>query len=98
MGLPVISTYHGGIPELVDDGVSGFLVPERDVDSLADKLNYLISHPEVWEKMGQAGRKYVEKCYDLDVLNDKLVEVYQQLIQPQKTSFDTTLKSITLLS
>ena len=33
-----MSTYHGGIPELVEDGKSGFLVPERDADALADKL------------------------------------------------------------
>ncbi|MDY7021423.1 MAG: glycosyltransferase, partial [Cyanobacteriota bacterium] len=38
MGLPAISTYHGGIPELVEDGVSGFLVPERDAEALAEKL------------------------------------------------------------
>ncbi|MDJ0601367.1 MAG: glycosyltransferase [Crocosphaera sp.] len=98
MGLPVISTYHGGIPELVEDGVSGFLVPERNVDSLADKLNDLITHPEIWEKMGQAGRNYVEKYYDLEMLNNKLIEVYQQLIKTKKKSFDPKLQSITLIS
>ncbi|HBW33808.1 MAG TPA: colanic acid biosynthesis glycosyltransferase WcaL, partial [Nostoc sp. UBA8866] len=41
MGLPVISTRHGGIPELVTDGVSGFLVPERDAEAIAHKLTYL---------------------------------------------------------
>ena len=50
MGLPVISTYHSGISELITDGVSGFLVPEKDVDTLATKLTYLIEHPEVCEK------------------------------------------------
>lgn len=38
MGLPVIATHHGGIPELVEDGVSGYLVPERDSQAIANKL------------------------------------------------------------
>lgn len=80
MGLPVISTDHGGIPELVEDGVSGFLVPERNVEALAEKLNYLIQHPQQWYEMGKAGRAYVEKYYDLDILNDKLIEIYQEVL------------------
>jgi colanic acid/amylovoran biosynthesis glycosyltransferase len=80
MGLPILSTQHSGIPELIENGVSGFLVPERDVDALAEKLNYLIKHPEVWCQMGQAGRLYVEEYHDINKLNDRLVEIYQQLI------------------
>lgn len=81
MGLPVISTYHGGIPELVEDGVSGFLTPERDADAIAEKLRYLIDHPEVWPQMGQAGRAQVEELYDMNKLNDELVKLYQQLLR-----------------
>lgn len=86
MGLPVISTYHGGIPELVEDGVSGFLVPERDADTLAEKLNYLIDRPEQWESMGKAGRAFVEAHYNLNKLNDELVKIYEQLLttDPEK--------------
>lgn len=78
MGLPVIGTLHGGIPELIEDGVSGFLVPERDADAIAEKLIYLIEHPE-WEQMGKAGRAYVEKHYDIHKLNDELVAIYQRV-------------------
>ena len=53
VGLPVISTLHSGIPELVENGVSGFLVPERDVDALTDRISYLIDHPEVWVNIGR---------------------------------------------
>jgi colanic acid/amylovoran biosynthesis glycosyltransferase len=95
MGLPVISTYHGGIPELVQDGVSGYLVPERDVDALADKLNLLIQHPETWIEMGKAGRAYVEKNYNLDKLNDKLVEIYQQVLTSSKSMLNLKLNSVT---
>ncbi len=81
LGLPVISTLHSGISELVEDGVSGFLVPERDVDSLADRLAYLIDHPERWPEMGRQGRNIVKKHYDINKLNDKLVEIYQRLLK-----------------
>ena len=80
MGLPVISTRHGGIPELVEDGVSGYLVPERDVDALVEKLNSLLAHPEHWGAMGQAGRSFVERYYDLHYLNDLLVRRYEALL------------------
>ena len=80
MGLPVIGTLHGGIPELVEDGVSGFLVPERDEEAIADKLIYLIQHPELWQQMGFDGRKKVETNYDIDKLNSELVEIYQQVL------------------
>jgi colanic acid/amylovoran biosynthesis glycosyltransferase len=80
MGLPVISTYHGGIPELVEDGVNGFLVPERDADAIAQTLAYLIERPERWESMGTAGRHRVEEKYDMEKLNDELVQIYQSLL------------------
>lgn len=89
LGLPVISTYHGGIPELVQDGVTGFLVPERDADALAQKLSYLIEHPEIWNSMAQAGRAYVEKHFDMHKLNSELVEIYQKLLN--KDSFSQPL-------
>jgi len=75
-GLPVISTLHSGIPELVSDGESGLLVPEKDAASLAEALAYLISHPEICKKMGQAGRRQVEQKFDTNSLNKKLEELY----------------------
>jgi colanic acid/amylovoran biosynthesis glycosyltransferase len=79
MGLPVVCTRHSGIPEGILDGKSGFLVPERDVDALADRLADLISRPEAWPEMGRQGRAFVEDEYDLDKRNDALVELYRQL-------------------
>jgi colanic acid/amylovoran biosynthesis glycosyltransferase len=83
MGLPVISTFHGGIPELVQDGISGFLVPERDTNAIAEKLSHLISHPEIWEQMGRAGQARVQEKYDMNKLNNELVEIYQQLLHAE---------------
>lgn len=81
LGLPVVSTRHSGIPELVEDGVSGYLVNERDVDALAERLSYLIDHPEKWADMGRAGRARVETYYDIKTLNDRLVKLYSQVCE-----------------
>ncbi len=83
MGLPVLSTWHGGIPELVQEGVSGFLVPERDPQALAERLHYLIQHPQRWPEMGRAGRSFVEGVFDLETLNDELVRQYQKLLREE---------------
>ncbi len=80
MGLPVVSTRHSGIPELVDDGRSGYLVAERDVGELTQRLGELVDHPEAWPRMGEAGRAIVEDRYDINKLNDRLVEIYQRLL------------------
>lgn len=80
-GLPVISTRHGGIPELVADGVSGYLVPERDADALAERLLHLVRHPESWPLLGRAGRECVEARYDLRRSNDRLVQLYRRALR-----------------
>ncbi len=79
-GLPVVSTYHAGIPELVIDGKSGFLVPEKGVDGLVDRLNRLIVHPELWEKLGSRGREVVEEKFNLFKQVRKLEKIYRSLL------------------
>lgn len=81
MGLPVVSTYHSGIPELVHDGESGFLVPEKNVAGLARKLSILIEDEKLRHRLGQRGRQYVEKHYDLTRLNSQLEKIYKASIR-----------------
>ena len=78
-GLPVLSTQHSGIPELVRDGESGYLVPERDVDALSDKLLVLSNERDRWQDMGMAGRKYIEEEFNIYSLNSSLVRTYERL-------------------
>jgi len=85
-GLPVLSTRHSGIPELVEDGVHGFLVPERDVDALAVKLTCLVADAGMRLKMGAAGRKFVSDNYDNRKLNEELVEIYETLCERVRLS------------
>ncbi|GEM_PF-86932 len=85
-GVPVVSTRHSGIPELIQDGHSGFLVAERDVAALADRLCFLIEHPEVRRRFGACGRKIVEEQFDLQRLNQRLVDLYGRLLTGQPTA------------
>jgi len=79
-GLPVVTTNVGGIPEGVIDRKSAFLVPERDTEALAEKLIYLLGHPEIWLEMGQAGRAFVAENYSIETLNDYLVKIYKTIV------------------
>ena len=79
-GLPVIATRHGAFPEGILDGESGYLVPERDAGALAERLVFLYSHPEQWPQMGEAGREFVVKKYDIRQLNQQLVDLYRDVI------------------
>lgn len=79
VGLPIVATRTGGIPEVVPDGEAGFLVPDRDAEALRERLAYLVDHPECWPKMGRRGRKQVETFYDVRSLNRELELLYRQI-------------------
>ncbi len=64
-GLPVVATYHGGIPEAVSDGQDGFLVPERSPQQLAGSLRWLITHPELLEKFSIRAAESVREKFGL---------------------------------
>jgi len=81
IGLPVISTYHAGIPELVIDGKTGYLVNERDVNALSEKLDYLIEHQDLWASFGRAGRKHVEKEFNIYKQTEKLENIYETVLE-----------------
>lgn len=79
-GLPVVSTYHADIPEVVTDGKSGFLVQERNPDAIAEKLEYLIENPNLRVEMGKCGRKHIEKQHNIYKEVKKLEDIYGQFI------------------
>jgi colanic acid/amylovoran biosynthesis glycosyltransferase len=78
MGLPVLSTWHSGIPELVEDGAAGYLVPERDLPALAARLAALAADPTRWPAMGRVGRAAVEREFDDDRLLDRLAALLSE--------------------
>ncbi|MFJ8245121.1 glycosyltransferase [Peribacillus asahii] len=70
-GLPVISTFHGGIPELIEHKRTGYLAPEKDYVELSNGIEYFLSHPEVWEEYTKRARQVIEQKFDL---NKQIVE------------------------
>jgi colanic acid/amylovoran biosynthesis glycosyltransferase len=80
-GLPVVASSTGGIPEVVRDGISGLLFPERNAAAMVEKLIWLIEHADTWAKMGALGREHVEKNFNLKMLSQELVHIYQKAIQ-----------------
>jgi colanic acid/amylovoran biosynthesis glycosyltransferase len=79
-GMPIVSTFHCDIPEVVIDGESGFLVPEKNTDELAERLEHLINHPELWETMGRAGRKHMEAEFNILTQAKRLETIYDSLL------------------
>lgn len=79
-GLPVVTTWHSGIPEVVSDGHSGFLVSERNAHALAERLRNLVEHPELWESFGRAGRIAMEQRFGLRRRVATLQEYYDALL------------------
>ena len=84
-GLPVVSTLHSGIPEAVIDGQTGFLVPERDISAMAEKLKELIRSPELRIAMGKAGRRYIERNYNQRDEMNRLEELFKTLTADKPT-------------
>lgn len=77
--LPVISTFEGGIPDIVIDGETGFLCPQKDVDCLVEKIELLINNPELRIRMGEAGRKRFEENFTLEHFERRFTEILMQI-------------------
>jgi colanic acid/amylovoran biosynthesis glycosyltransferase len=71
-GLPVVSTRHAGIATAVLEGQTGFLVDERDVDGMADRMGQLLQGPQLCQTQGQAARRHIRENYSIDQHIDRL--------------------------
>ncbi|MDO7786850.1 glycosyltransferase [Desulforamulus aquiferis] len=79
MAVPAVATYHGGIPEVVKDGETGYLVKEKDINSLAECLRNLLENDGLCDRMGQAARKLVEREFNIRNQTAMLEELYKEL-------------------
>lgn len=80
-GMPVVASRHNGFPESLVDGETGFLVPERDADAMAERILHLLQNPSIWPGMGTAGRKFVEANFDVKKLTRQLLDLYRGLME-----------------
>ena len=79
-GKPVIGTKVGGIPDQIIDGYNGFLVNPKDPKEIAEKILWLIEHPDEAKRMGMNGRKIVEKKFNIDKRIEKIISLYEELL------------------
>ena len=80
MGLISISTWHAGTPELIDDSISGFLVPEGDITKIVNAIEHVIKHPEIWKSIGLAARKKIEDEFEIKKSINELERLFYDLI------------------
>lgn len=77
-GKPVVASRVGGIPEQVQEGKSGFLVPPGDAEALAHRIKYLLDHPQWAQAMGACGRRLVEEKFTWEHIARKVVQIYER--------------------
>ena len=80
-GRPIVASGIGGIPEMVEDGETGYLIPSDDVDALADRLDTLLGDRELRERMGARGMSFVREKLSLQKQVDRFEGCLQSLMQ-----------------
>lgn len=96
-GLPIVSTIHSGIPEVVIDGETGFLVPENDTTAMTERLKQLILDPELRINMGKAGRAHVETNYDRKNEIDNLEKLFENLLEKKVLISDMSENQLSII-
>lgn len=86
VGLPVVATNVGGIPEIIEDGVTGILVSPEDPQGLAEALIMLATDAGLREKMGQAGRKRASEKFEWSNNLAEIVKLYEHLISGEEAN------------
>ena len=80
LGLPIVASNVGGIPDVVIDGESGILVPEKNPVALADAFKRLASDPSLVEKLLAGARNRIDECFTWDGIIERQVEVYKRVV------------------
>lgn len=81
MGVPVVSTYHAGIPEVVVDGRTGLLAPERDSTTLGDHILRLLEDEHFWQECSESGADWIQHKFDVKVQTGHLENVYTEVCE-----------------
>jgi glycosyltransferase involved in cell wall biosynthesis len=81
LGRPIIATKEGGIPEIVDDGITGFLVEKHCPQQIADKIKIIVDDNELRGKMGHSGREKFLKKYTFEIFESNLSNVFDEILK-----------------
>jgi colanic acid/amylovoran biosynthesis glycosyltransferase len=76
--LPIVSTRHDGIPDVVLEGSTGYLVEEGDTHRMGERIAYLATNPGIWTDMGRRARRHVEAHMNMSVRAGKGVTLYRR--------------------
>lgn len=76
-GIPVVATRHAGIPDIVVDGVTGFLVEEHDVDGMAERMIHIVEDPDLAGRLGQVARVRIERHFSIEQSIDRLWKIVE---------------------
>ena len=79
-GMPVVASNVGCLQEVIEEGVTGFLVPPGDVASLADRLQRLADDRALYRQLGAAGRRRYEKCYRQEIFEERMTALFQMVV------------------
>ena len=92
-GLPVIATDVGGTSEAIIDGKTGFLVPPKNQEAIAEKITYLIEHPDVARRLGQNAKVSVREKFSVESMVNQTNQLFESMIQSKlKLVYDPNLK------
>lgn len=78
-GLPVIASRVGGIPEVVLNGKTGFLVDAGDIETIADRMKKLIQNPTMAREMGECGTQLAQESFDINTICEQLTTLYDEI-------------------
>lgn len=77
--LPIVSTLEGGIPDVVEDGITGFLVPQKNIEAFASALETLIKNPTLCMEMGAAGHAKYEREFTLEIFENRMKDILESV-------------------
>jgi len=82
--LPLVVTRVGDVPAMVEEGVNGFIVSDRDPYLIADKLRVLLQNVDLRKKMGEASLELLKKKFTVEIMTDAILKVYENALKPRK--------------
>jgi glycosyltransferase involved in cell wall biosynthesis len=85
LGIPVVASRIGGLPEVIDDGETGYLCPIGAIDLFCDRIEELIRDPELRKQIGGRARRFVEQSHGMEQMKLRYIQLLEELGQGNRT-------------